>query len=101
MLFSIKRPKINDEEILTSREDPRWRGLLVVLVDGDTAGAGEVIAAVLRTHVRAYIVGQQTQGEAAQFDELPLPSGKVLRVAIGEVTLPDNSPVFPDRKSVV
>lgn len=95
VLFSIKRPKVNDEEILTSREDPRWRGVLVVLVDGDTAGAGEVIAAVLRTHVRAYIVGQQTQGEAAQFEELPLPSGKVLRVAVGEVTLPDNSPVFP------
>jgi hypothetical protein len=95
ILFSIKRPKANDEEILTSREDARWRGLLVVLVDGDTAGAGEVVAAVLRTHLRAYIVGQRTQGEAAQFDDLPLGQGKVLRVAIGEVTLPDNSPVFP------
>lgn len=95
ILFSIKRPKVNDEEILTSREDPRWRGLLVVLVDSDTAGAAEVVAAVLRTHLRAYVVGQQTKGEAAQFEDLPLPSGKVLRVAIGEVTLPDNSPVFP------
>jgi C-terminal processing protease CtpA/Prc len=95
ILFSIKRPKANDEEILTSHDDPRWRGLLVVLVDGDTAGSGEVIAAVLRTHLRAYIVGQQTKGEAAQFDDLPLGSGRVLRVAVGEVTLPDNSPVFP------
>lgn len=95
VLFSIKRPKANDEEILTSREDPRWRGLLVVLVDGDTAGAGEVIAAVLRTHLRAYVVGQQTKGEAAQFEELPLAGGKILRVAIGEVTLPDATPVFP------
>jgi len=95
VLFSIKRPKANDEEILTSREDPRWRGLLVVLVDGDTAGAAEVIAAVLRTHLRAYVIGQQTKGEAAQFEELPLAGGKVLRVAIGEVTLPDATPVFP------
>jgi hypothetical protein len=95
ILFSIKRPKANDEEILTSRDEPRWRGLLVVLVDGDTAGCGEVIAAVLRTHLRAYVVGQRTQGEAAQFEDLPLGQGKVLRVAIGEVTLPDNSPVFP------
>lgn len=95
ILFSVKRPKINDEEILTSREDPRWRGQIVVLVDADTAGAAEVVAAVLRTHLRAYIIGQQTRGEAAQFEDLPLPSGKVLRVAVGEVTLPDNSPVFP------
>ena len=95
VLFSIKRPKANDEEILTSREEPRWRGLLVVLVDGSTAGAGEVIAAVLRTHLRAYVIGQQTKGEAAQFEEMPLAGGRVLRVAIGEVTLPDATPVFP------
>jgi hypothetical protein len=95
ILFSIKRPKVNDEEILTSRDDPRWRGLLVVLVDGDTAGAAEVVTAVLRTHLRAYVIGQQTKGEAAQFDDLPLSSGKVLRIAVGEVSLPDNSPVFP------
>ena len=95
VLFSIKRPKANDEEILTSREDPKWRGLLTVLVDGNTAGAGEVIAAVLRTHLSAYVIGQQTKGEAAQFEEMPLAGGRVLRVAIGEVTLPDATPVFP------
>ena len=95
VLFSIKRPKANDEEILTSREDPRWRGLLTVLVDGNTAGAGEVVAAVLRTHLQAYVIGQQTKGEAAQFEEMPLAGGRVLRVAIGEVTLPDATPVFP------
>ena len=95
ILFSIKRPKVNDEEILTSREDPRWRGLLVVLVDGDTAGSAEIVAAVLRTHLRAYIVGQQTRGEAAQFEDIALGKDKILRVAIGEVTLPDASPVFP------
>ena len=95
VLFSIKRPKANDEEILTSREDPKWRGLLTVLVDGNTAGAGEVIAAVLRTHLSAYVIGQQTKGEAAQFEEMPLAGGRVLRVAIGEVTLPDATPVVP------
>jgi hypothetical protein len=95
VLFTIKRPKANEEEVITSRDDPRWRGLLVVLVDSDTAGAAEVIAAVLRTYLRAYVIGQQTKGEAAQFEDLPLPSGKILRVAVGEVTLADNSPVFP------
>ncbi len=95
VLFSIKKPKANDEEILTSRDNPKWRGLLTVLVDGDTAGAGEVIAAVLHTHLRAYVIGQQTKGEAAQFEDIPLAGGRVLRVAVGEVTLPDATPVFP------
>jgi hypothetical protein len=95
ILFSIKRPKANDEEIVTSRVEPRWRGLLVVLVDSDTSGAAEVIAGVLRTHLQAYVIGQQTKGEAAQFEDLPIGGGKVLRLAIGEVALPDNTPVFP------
>ena len=95
ILFSIKKPKANDEEILTSRDAPKWRGLLTVLVDGNTAGASEVIAAVLHTHLRAYVIGQQTKGEAAQFEEVPLAGGRVLRVAVGEVTLPDATPVFP------
>jgi hypothetical protein len=95
ILFSIKRPKVNDEEILTSRDEPRWRGLLVVLVDGDTAGSAEVVAAVLHTHLRAYVVGQRTQGEAAQFEDLRLSGGRMLRIAVGEVSLPDSTPVFP------
>lgn len=95
ILFSVKRTRANDEEVLTSRMDPAWRGTLVVLVDGDTAGSGEVIAAVLRTHVGAYVIGQQTRGEAAQFEEIPLAKGRILKVAVGEVTLPDSTPVFP------
>ncbi|MEK0449515.1 MAG: hypothetical protein RL088_1783 [Verrucomicrobiota bacterium] len=95
ILFSIKRTRANDEEVLTSRMDPRYRGPLVVLVDGDTAGSGEVIAAVLRTHLGAYVIGSQTRGEAAQFEEIALEKGRVLKVAVGEVTLPDATPVFP------
>lgn len=95
VLFSIKRPKVNDEQVLVSRAKPKWRGVLAVLVDGTTAGDGEVVAAVLRTHLGAYVIGQQTKGEAAQFEDIPLTSGRVLRVAIGQVTLPDATPVFP------
>lgn len=96
VLFTIKRAVANEEEMLTSNVEPRWSGLTVVLVDADTAGAGEVIAAVLRTHLNAYIVGQQTQGEAAQYKDLPLGGDRTLRVAVGEVSLTDKAPVFPD-----
>jgi hypothetical protein len=95
ILFSIKRTRANDEEVLTSRMNPLYRGPLVVLVDSDTSGSGEVIAAVLRTHLGAYVIGNQTKGEAAQFEEIALEKGRVLKVAVGEVTLPDATPVFP------
>ena len=95
VLFSVKKPNIKQEQILTSKDDPKYHGIIVVLVDGDTAGNAEIIAAVLRTHVRAMVIGQQTKGEAVEFAELPLPGGKLLRIAVAEVALPDNVAVFP------
>ncbi len=95
VLFSIKKPNIKQEQILTSKDDPKYQGIIVVLVDRDTAGNAEVIASVLRTHVRAMVIGQQTKGEAVEFAELPLTGGLLLRVAVAEVALPDNVAVFP------
>ncbi len=96
VLFTLKRPNAKEERILTSRDEPRFHGLLAVLVDPNTAGAAEVIAAVLRTHAKAMIIGQTTKGEAAEFADIALPSGKfVLHIAVGEVALPENVVVFP------
>ena len=95
VLFTVKKPKADEEQVLTSKDDPKFRGVLVALVDRDTAGNAEVIAAVLRTHAHALVIGQPTKGEAVEFAELPLPGGKLLRVAVSEVTLPDSAPVFP------
>ncbi|MCE9609258.1 MAG: S41 family peptidase [Chthoniobacter sp.] len=95
VLFSVKKPNIKQEQILTSKDDPKYRGIVVVLVDRDTAGNAEIIASVLRTHIRAMIIGQRTKGEAVGFAELPLAGGKLLRVAVAEIGLPDNVAVFP------
>ncbi|MEA3213844.1 MAG: carboxyl-terminal processing protease [Chthoniobacter sp.] len=95
VLFTVRKSNVKQEQVLTSKEEPKFRGIIVVLVDRNTAGNAEVIAAVLRTHSTAMIIGQQTKGEAVEFTELPLASGKLLRVAVAEVALPDKSGVFP------
>jgi C-terminal processing protease CtpA/Prc len=95
VLFTIKRAQSQEERILTSNEAPRFEGILIVLVDSDCAGASEAIAATLRSRTKAMILGQKTQGEAAEFAELPLPSGKLLRVPVGQVVLPEGTSVFP------
>jgi hypothetical protein len=95
VLFSVKKPNIKQEQILTSKDDPKYRGILVALVDRRTAGNAEVIAAVLRKHVNALVIGQQTRGEAAEFSEFPLGNNRALRIAVAEVSLPDAAPVFP------
>src|SRR4029453_1730513 len=95
VLFTVKRPAAGQEMILTSKEGARYSGVLVVLVDFDTAGAAEVIAAVLRTQAKALVIGQQTRGEAVEYSDIPLPSGRKIRVAGAEVALPENVLVYP------
>ena len=82
--------------MITSDRDPAFQGVAVTLVHRETTGAPEVIAAVLRAVDHALTVGQRTAGQAAEFVELPLRGGKLLRVAVAEVKLPQNFAVFPD-----
>jgi len=95
VLFTVRRPSAQQEMILTSKQDPVFSGVLVTLTDANTAGAAEVVAAVLRTQAKALVIGEQTRGEAVEYAELPLPSGRKIRVAVAEVALPENVRVFP------
>jgi hypothetical protein len=69
--------------------------LTIILADGDTAGAAEAIAGAIQLYDRALVVGQPTAGRAVEYSDLKLPSGKILRVAVGEAFLPENRPLFP------
>jgi C-terminal processing protease CtpA/Prc len=51
---------------------------------------------VIRIYDKAVLIGQQSAGQAVEYSDLKLPSGKVLRVAVGEAVLPEGYPLFPD-----
>ncbi|MFZ4597670.1 MAG: S41 family peptidase [Terrimicrobiaceae bacterium] len=95
ILFTIQKPSAKQERILTSDQKPLFTGLLVVLVDGNTAGAAEALAATLRINAHAMIVGTDTAGEAVEFAEFPLDGGRKLRVAVSQVMLPNGAAIFP------
>ena len=96
MLFAVHRPSAKQERMFTSNQDPVFRGVLVTVVDHETAGAAEVVAAVLRVLDNALVIGETTAGEAAEFSELPLRGSKMLRVAVAEIKLPQDLNIFPD-----
>jgi len=48
---------------------------LVVLVNGETASAAEIVAGALRMHDRAVLVGTRTRGKGSIQSILPLPRG--------------------------
>jgi hypothetical protein len=95
-LFALRGPAAKTARAFVSNQDPIYTGLLVLLVDNETAGATEVLAAALRSSEKAIIIGQTTAGRAVDYTDLPLPSGKILRVAVAEAIPPDQRPCFPE-----
>jgi carboxyl-terminal processing protease len=59
---------------------------LVVLVDEATASGGEVVAAAMREHRRAPLVGVRTAGALMASLYFPLPGGTAIEVAVERVT---------------
>jgi len=59
---------------------------VAILVNSQTAGAAEALAAVLRDNDVGLILGSQTPGQASVFKEFPLSNGSKLRVAAAPVT---------------
>jgi hypothetical protein len=76
------------------------RPMLIVLTNRQTQGAAEILAAALQAQ-GALVMGEETKGRAAIFQEVPLNSGSVLRYATAHVYLSNGTdlwdrPVMPD-----
>ncbi len=59
---------------------------VAILVNSETAGAAEALAAVLRDNEVGLVLGGQTVGQASIFKEFPLRDGSKLRVAVAPVS---------------
>lgn len=81
----------------------RYRGRVVVLVDGATGSAAEIFAAVLQEHARATIVGRKTAGAVLASWFHGLPDGGELQLSREDYVTPkgrrlENDGVEPDVK---
>jgi hypothetical protein len=95
-VFTLRKATRRQDRVFSSDREPAFRGLIMVLVDGDTTGAAEAIAAGLRFYNKALIIGQPTAGRTAEYSDLPLPDGKILRVAVAEMISPEGRSLFPE-----
>jgi hypothetical protein len=93
-LFTLRKAGKPDRPVVSDR-DPTFQGLMFILVDGDTAGGAEAMASAVRDLNKALIIGQPTAGSAVEYSDLPLPSGKILRVAASEVAATDGHSLYP------
>jgi carboxyl-terminal processing protease len=65
---------------------------LVVLVDGDTASAAEVVAGALKENDRAFLVGQPTYGKGSIQKLLTLQAGAGLNLTLARFYSPRGQP---------
>ena len=93
-LFTLRKPAAREDRVFNSDRDLAFRGLIMVLTDGDTAGAAEALADALRFYDKGLIMGQPTAGRAVEYSDLPLPSGKILRVAVAEIVSAEGHSLF-------
>jgi hypothetical protein len=95
-IFTLRKPAGRQDRVFSSDRDPAFRGLVMVLADGDTTGAAEAITAALRFYDKALVIGQPTAGRAAEYSDSPLPNGKILRLAVAEMISPEGRSLFPE-----
>ncbi len=74
---------------------------VVVLVDGGSASASEIVAGALQDRKRARIVGTRTFGKGVFQEVMPLSNGGALDITVGQYFLPSGrnlagKPIEPD-----
>ncbi len=67
---------------------------MVVLVDGGTASAAEIMSGALQDAQRAVIVGEATFGTGTVLNEFPLPDGSALMLATEEWLTPSGETIW-------
>ncbi|MCC6573486.1 MAG: hypothetical protein IT462_06810 [Planctomycetes bacterium] len=66
-------------EYKTSNDKPNTKLPLVVIADGGTADAGEILAGALREHKRALVVGARTFGRALVQELVPIKASELVK----------------------
>ncbi len=77
--------------VTSAKDEPAWTLPVVVLVNRETRGAAEALAAVLRSQNVALVIGNSTAGTAAVFREVPLADGRRLRLATARIRTGDGA----------
>jgi carboxyl-terminal processing protease len=74
-IVSTKGRSAGEDFNYTAQKNGTWRVPLVVLIDGDSASAAEILAGALRDHRRATMVGEKTYGKGSVQGIFPLSTG--------------------------
>lgn len=83
------RPK-NEAEIFFKREGKYFGEFpMIVLINGGSASASEIVSGALKDHKRAILVGEKTFGKGSVQTLLPLPDGDGMKITTAKYYTPN------------
>jgi len=85
--------ELEGRAVQSTDESPALRWPLAVLVNAQTAGAAEALAAILQRRAAALLLGGRTAGEAKLFETVALSTGQSLRIARIPIGLGDGAAI--------
>ena len=91
------------EEIRATGDNPLKGIKTVILLDGSSASASEIVAGALKEHKAAQIVGEKSYGKGSVQTTMDMPNGALLKVTIAKWFTPSgknisNNGILPDIK---
>jgi carboxyl-terminal processing protease len=95
------RGRAGPNQVYTTEDDPLAPNTpLVVLVDGNSASASEIVAGALQDHDRALILGTTSFGKGLVQSMFPLDGGYALKMTTGKWFTPSGRTIQRPRKIV-
>ena len=88
IVYTEGRGSQNKQKFAATRDGSRTDFPMVVLVNGGSASASEIVAGALQDHKRALILGTQTFGKGSVQTILPLDDRSALRLTTAEYFTP-------------